>query len=514
MKLVKSGDFIEFGNSGLRRYHRQEAGEDNFVGTREVLAVASQEGVDWCSVVYADGSGLCSSSYVSLKSGVSFLPKDEVVDRSLSVADVPHYKWGDTATTASHLLDVVTGKVNVGDNTVGGWLRGLNDNLLNRMDVESLYTASRIYHPIWSGDGLITLFLNQKDFDRNRTTQMKVGRAFRHMFQNMNDAQVARITDKWVEETAPRKFVLKKGRTIDDFTSAYLDTRTKSRNLTATRPDYKSLAMSCMHGQTIAGLHEGVDAQFSPAAVYASGDFEIAYLVEEDENGNTLRVAGRVIYSIGKKDEDGGVEIESVNAPIYAACEQSGRMLQDHLEKIGSVSSSTLEEWAGLRMLKIAARHFDTWVAPYLDGDLGCEIHCKYLVLDRDGSYPLNSTEGTLVDGSFCTLCDCSVPDDLVYYTDDGPMCEDCYSENYGECSVSGEICDTSVLVYARYENRWSDTTTVHIDYARYCECVEEWWVEDDVTITPDGEYVPTSRVKDFPDLFGEEVEVELEAVV
>ena len=508
---VKTGDFIDFGDSGLRHYHRR-GDSDNFIGTREVLAVSSIISNSSYSVVYADEKGLCASSYISITNGISFLPKDKVVEPSLASEAVPTYKWGDTDCTAERLLSVINGLGGAGENSIGHWLRGFNDDLFKYMDLESLYTSCRIYHPVLTEGGKLSLFLNQKDFDRNRRTVMKAGRAFRHMFQNMSDAQIARINDKWLDETAPRHFTLRVGRTIEDFNTAYTADRTKSRNLKTTKHDYKSLAMSCMHNQTLETDHEGYRREESPAAVYASGDFEIAYLVEEDENGEVEKVAGRVIYSVGNVDKDGNIT-DRFNAPVYAACEQSGTMLKEHLAKLGCESSSDLLEWEGLHLLKMEAVYFDSFLAPYFDGDISCDIGCKHLVLSRIGDYSLNNTEGTLHEGSFCVFCDCRVSENEVYYSDDGPLCEDCYSENYGACAVSGEVFHINDLVEVK---RLTSSGTsiwdyVHIDYGRYCECVEEWWFEDDVTITQDGEYVPTCRVEDFPELFEEEVPEDLE---
>ena len=504
-KTAEVGRFIEFGNSNLKRIHLSREA-DRFVSARELLAcnIADSHRQDLYNIVYADRSGLCTSSYIGTINGVSFLDKDEVQSEVLSIDDVPKYKWGDAQCTAERLLSVVQNNTLVSCNRIGSWMHSIDDDLFCQADLESLRVSCQIYQPVLTEGGSIALYLNQRDLDRGRCTSMKVGRAFKHMFQNMSDAQVARLHDLWLDETAPRTFSLRRGRSIEDFNIAYTADRVVSRNLASTRADYKSLAMSCMHDVTVSAIHEGVDVEYSPSSVYASGDFEIAYVVEEDEDGDIESIAGRVIYSIGRKDEDGHVVEDKINAPVYAACEQSGQMLRDHLSSIDCHSSSDLSEWSGLRLLKIEAAHHDTYIAPYLDGDVACELGRKHIILDTFGSIDLNSTEGLLHEGTYCIVCDVHLAEDEAFYSDDGSMCDCCYHESYGTCSESGEDHPVEDLIEVNYEytgNRFCHKI-VHIDYARYCECVEQWWYEDDVTISDDGDFVPTHRIDDFPELF------------
>ena len=510
-KTAEVGRFIEFGSSALKRIHLSREA-DRFVSARELLAcnIADSYRQNLYNIVYADRSGLCSSSYIGTANGVSFLDKDEVQSEVLSIDDVPKYKWGDAQCTAERLLSVVQNNTLVSSNRIGYWMNGIDDDLFCQADLESLKVSCQIYQPVLMEGGSIALYLNQRDLDRGRCTSMKVGRAFKHMFQNMSDAQVARLHDLWLDETRPRTFTLKVGRSIKDFSFAYTADRVVSRNLASTRADYKSLAMSCMHGEEVLADYDGERLPMSPASVYASGDFEIAYLVEQNSEEN--KVAGRVIYSIGSKDEDGHVVEDKINAPVYAACEQSGQMLRDHLSSIDCHSSSDLSEWSGLRLLKIEAAHHDNYIAPYLDGDVACELGRKHIILDTFGSIALSSTEGLLHDGVYCIICDVHISEDEAFYSDDGPMCDCCYHENYGICSESGDSHPIDDLIEVNYEfagNRFCHKI-VHLDYARYCECVEQWWFEDDVTISDDGDFVPTHRIDDFPELFDRETQEEV----
>ena len=92
----------------------------------------------------------------------------------------------------------------------------------------------------------------------------------------------------------------------------------------------------------------------SPAEVYASGDFKIAWL--ETLEGH---VAARVVFSAR-------VGTKAYHAPIYGACEQSLDMLDTYLQDNKVELSSDLGEWHGLKLLNIESD--GRTVGPYMDG--------------------------------------------------------------------------------------------------------------------------------------------------
>jgi len=224
----------------------------------------------------------------------------------------------------------------------------------------------------------------------------------------------------------------------------------------------------------------------SPAEVFASGDFKIAWL--ETVTG---QIAGRVVFSC----KEGRT---ATHAPIYGACEQSLDMLSNYLTEL-DVSAS--EDWAGLRLLNIEADQGT--VGPYLDCGLHGVINGNYIDLCDDGDITFERTDGYTDYGIMCEHCGGSVSEDEVYQTDEGCLCTHCFDESYVYLE-SGEICPLEEAVEANcmgWNNRVT-TTWVHIDDSVFCELVEEYWVIDEVTVSACGECIPTHRVGDFPELF------------
>ena len=236
------------------------------------------------------------------------------------------------------------------------------------------------------GSSAISLFLNAKDAKRERRTTMKGGRAFKHMFNHLSDKEIAALAEAWIEESSPREFVLKVGGERKDFRKAYCGVRAKYRN-PVTTSYRKSLATSCMHTTKVA---DG-DGDMSPAEVYASGDFKIAWL--ETLEGH---IAARVVFSAR-------VGTKSYHAPIYGACEQSLDMLDTYLQDNKVELSSDLGEWHGLKLLNIESD--GRTVGPYMDGCIRGNISGDHIVLSHSGDLDFDSTDGYASDGEMCACC-------------------------------------------------------------------------------------------------------------
>ena len=117
--------------------------------------------------------------------------------------------------------------------------------------------------------GSISLTRTAKDKKANRQTSMKFGRALLYMFPYLTNEQIERLVTKYRTEMAPRSFALKTGTTREDFKRAYTHTRCSYQNPKPTC-QRKSLASSCLHEKL---TEDGT----SPAEVYASGEFTIAW---------------------------------------------------------------------------------------------------------------------------------------------------------------------------------------------------------------------------------------------
>ena len=339
------------------------------------------------------------------------------------------------------------------------------------------------------GSSAISLYLNAKDAKRERRTTMKVGRAFKHMFNHLSDKQIAALAEAWIEESSPREFVLKVGGERKDFRKAYCGVRAKYRN-PVTTSYRKSLATSCMHTTKV----DDGDGDMSPAEVYASGDFKIAWL--ETLEGH---IAARVVFSAR-------VGTKSYHAPIYGACEQSLDMLETYLQDNKVELSSDLGEWHGLKLLNIESD--GRTVGPYMDGCVRGDVSGDHIVLSHRGDLDFDSTDGYASDGEMCAHCGDSVSEDDLYHTDDGGLCEHCFNENYAY-TENGEVIPADQAVYALNRSSWNGNCyeiCVHIDEAVFCEDLDQYWVEEDVTWSECGDYaIPTHLMKDYPEYFPSE---------
>lgn len=360
----------------------------------------------------------------------------------------------------------------------------------NELPSRCLENQVRLHEPTCEGP-LISLYLTDKDRNRGRRTAMKCGRAFKHMLPNCDEATISKLTEKWVELNAPRDLTVRVGGSRKDFRKAYCGVRATFRNPTTTS-SRKSLATSCMHTTKVSVD----DGDISPAEVFASGDFSIAWLETKDGH-----IAGRVVFS----SKEG---VKKTHAPIYGACEQSLDMLSNYLSEQGVEKD---EEWSGLRLLNIKGDY--GIVGPYLDCGLRGSEDGGYITLCDDGDLTFERTDGYTDDGVMCSCCGGPLSEDEAYHVDGETMCECCFDETYVYLEA-GDICHLEDAVEAATLG-WNNRVTyvwVHNEEAVYCELVEEYWCIEDTTMSECGEYVPTYRIGDFPELFPADEEEEEEA--
>lgn len=424
--------------------------------------------------------------------------KEDVVVRGVDVASKAHkMSYGDLNAFAEGML--------IGDSAddyagVISWLcesetaqRLIPDHIARRY-------VSAVYRPFKSDirEGNIALTRNAVDAKRDRQTSMKPGRAFRHMFPWLDDNAISALAEAWIEDSSPRELILHTGKEADDFRRAYDHNRASYRN-PATTHNRKSLASSCMQGVT-RGWDLDKEREYSVGEAYASGDFSVAWL--ETKEGD---IAGRVVYL-------DVAEMTHFSGPIYGCCEQSLNTLQQHLDSMDAVFD--VDGWDGARFAVVGS--VDNPVVPYVDGDLSGHIRgaSKYIHLSvQDGEFTFDNTDGTHSGGEHCGGCGDSVSEDETYYTDDGPMCDCCFNENYVHLE-SGEIASIEDVTYVYAKNRWGiEQVWVYEDDAVWCEALQEMWHTDDVSFTEDGdEAVPTHLICDFPELFpAEEDDEDLE---
>ncbi len=332
-----------------------------------------------------------------------------------------------------------------------------------------------LHTPEQAEGGGISLFRCLKDRKRDRRTTMKVGRAFRHMFNHLSDAQIASVTETYIEWTSPRSFTLNTGYKAHHFAEAYGGDRASYRNPQITH-SRKSLATSCMQG--VERSYMGND--YSASEAYASGDFFIVWLT--DKSG---LIAGRVV--VGYRASDRSL----ISGPIYGVCEQSLGMLSEYLEGIHAEEG----EWDGLSLQRVGDPCDP--IVPYLDGGYsGDKVGDKILLLpEGSGEYEFTDTEGYLVEvGEICSCCGYSVGFDACFDDDMTPFCETCFAEYY-TYTDDGDLIPVDEAVTVYYYNALSNRSwevTVHIEDSVYIEELDEHWCARCVEYVEEkGDYYP-----------------------
>jgi len=360
----------------------------------------------------------------------------------------------------------------------------------------SVATALGFFRPFASTltIGNISLTRTAKDKAADRQTSMKFGRALRYMFPHLSNEQTEKLVTQYRTENSPRVFTLKVGDTREDFRKAYTHTRADYFN-PYTTCNRKSIASSCLHGTLTRG-------DISPAEVYASGDFSIAWL--EDANGY---IGGRVVIRDGDGDDR-----KPYAAPVYGVCETSLTQLNDYVDSLGATYDT--DGWVGAKFLKLSDPHSDAIVGPYIDGDLCATHHVddRYLELCEDGDGPIRfeNTNGYVCDefDNYCCECDEGVDDYDVMFNENGMCyCDDCFSTMYVQTDDGPVEIEDAVEVRVQGCS-WRTREWTHVDNTVYCECVGEYWYYLDTTVSDDGdEYVPTHLIADYPELIKPEEE-------
>ena len=402
----------------------------------------------------------------------------EVTIPVIRATDIPTSKYGNPHEMAERLLE---------SEQYRGLDRYPNVQVANFMMSNTGMTVARqaasLYSPEPYGT-MISVFKNAKDRKRARRSTMKPGRAFKHMLETANEKEISKLAETYIEATAPREFILKEGVTRKDFRRAYCGVRADNRNVQTTSKR-KAIARSCMH--TLKVESDTPREDMSPAEVFASGDFKVAWLETTDK-----KIAARVVFS----NKEGRTRTQ---APVYGACEQSINELEDYLarEEVGNVT-----DWKGMRVLRIDTP--DGQVGPYMDcGIKGDEVG-GYIELCEYGSITFESTDGYTSDGIYCEICNDVHQQDEMCQTPEGDLiCTSCFDENYISLDDGGVYSKDEVVEAYYYRNSTARCDLYHIDETVYCEELSEDWHVDCVTETDDGEeYMPTHMIPDYPDRF------------
>lgn len=375
-----------------------------------------------------------------------------------------------------------------------------DDRVINFLHNELCMTdneliMANLYAPTITKDnvGKVSVFMNVSDRRRDRRTDIKIGRFVRMLRKWSSDKQVENLVNKFKIKHTPRDFTLHVSSTRPAFRYAYKGVRCTYQDPITTSMR-KSIANSCMH--TVSCDSDGT----SPAEVYASGDFHIAWVTTLEDGKE--RLGGRVIICNPVDDNP------PIHGPLYGACEASLDKLQEYLDTIGATNKGT---WRGAKLLKLYGDH--GIIAPYSDMDSTVADYGDFLEFCPYGDYELENTNGFITEGDMCHHCEdhFDIDHEGGYVDGAGPTCQHCLDEYYVWIDEIDSYTHLDVCVEVHY--RFGNYT--HTEYRLegsmtfvYSECEGEYWCEDHVEYSENmNDYVPLHKIDDYPEFHPEEEE-------
>lgn len=326
--------------------------------------------------------------------------------------------------------------------------------------------------------GKVSLYMSKKDKERDRLTALRPGRAFKIMFPELNDKDIAQLVDKFNLSFPLMSLKLHTGSEEADFIKAYSYEQSVMQNVYTTS-SRKSLANSCMRLRP-----EHVNLPKHPAAAYASGDFLSIWT--EDEGG---RIASRCVLYLNPEGRPQA-------GPVYGTTEGSIDEIEDHLKSLGADLYQNAS-WMGARLLYIECN--GGALAPYLDHEKCLEIAGEYLLItggdEDEGDFHADTYGGVLhpQGGTHCECCSDRIDHDDLVTTEDGLYyCSSCYSDNYSTCYEDGQEYRTEDMTVTRvrkYRWGWQEEYVYDPDLHGYM-VYDGWYYHPDLLVeTEQGDY-------------------------
>lgn len=321
-------------------------------------------------------------------------------------------------------------------------------------------------------EGQISIWEDIGKCTKNRKTSLKDGRAFRKMFPELTDKQLAALVDDYRREFPVHFFTLVESREREDFKKAYSHDMETYDNIYTTS-QRKSLANSCMrHGFSHLPAH--------PAEAYASGEFSIFYTVSKRD-----RIGSRCVVWWGK---DGKTPVAG---PVYGVTEVAIDTIENKLKEIGADLVTQGHDWEGAQLLDIPCGSRSK-VLPYLD----CGIRWadeNLVISNTKKGYDLSSYNGEIHLGSGleCHYCEERIDEDYDSWDEiDGRIyCSCCRDDMFSWCEHYEEYVSNDEINTVYYRGRWGVSTMNVCDSALensgdyvYCDSDGQWWKDDCVT--------------------------------
>ena len=337
--------------------------------------------------------------------------------------------------------------------------------------------------PAESDPRLLGIYKSKEHKDSERRTIGKPHKMIKHILPYLTDAECLAFA-QWYRDSVQvdsDTLTLEIGETRADFKRVYTaDAMPGDALCTNGR---KSLTASCMRY-----AFDNLPAH--PCEVYASGDFQIAYVKD-----NRNRIGARVIVRPENKS----------HAPVYVSHNAAGDKLESWLRD-NQYSMADNRAFNGARLLYIANGN-DSVVGPYLDicRDVEIDSHNQEITISRNGSTSFSATHGSYdINPCVCDDCGESMSEDDSIYVEscECTICESCFNQNYFRCEGNGEIYhdrESVSVYYAR--NRFNTYSQAYVDSASdivYVESDSEYWDTDCVIwVESESEYYLTDDIGD-----------------
>jgi len=351
--------------------------------------------------------------------------------------------------------------------------------------------------------GKISLYKNHVDAMRDengsRRVAMKVGRAFKSIFPNFSDAQIEILGDSFRAEMVTQTLTLKSGKSRADFEKAYGGALGRNEN-----PDTghyrKFLGNSCLRPSYLYSddNHHKDTLPHHPCQAYASGDFTIYWVEQEDGN-----VCGRcvVLTTTEGKPKAG---------PLYGLSEHAMNVMGEAIEATNVDKNWDIfrhDDWSGAKMLNIPYVN-GGYVAPYLDVEPTrlTELDSDYLQIDPRGGINAGSYRGVLEGEDYCCDdCGDSMHEDDQYHSEctGTSMCESCYNSSHSMCEVDNCYYHNDNMTVVWRTTRWGTGNFMVWDnnldgYAVYCTDGEYWRDEDATYCEFECEHISPNDMDDY----------------
>jgi len=429
---------------------------------------------------FEESDGVLSKGFVDIDGNMYQVQNTDngfKVHKGKEVKDPVLIDWGAVVTKSNVCLYYLHSQ-EIKDRELCDWLRydvlGIHvnigkHNLGDRLDCLNPFRSEKFI-------GKISISKSHEDRIRDRETALKVGKAFKAIFPELDGAALDKVVDAYHDKFSGGDLTLHTSKCPKVFASVYKESNHAPYKNPKTTSMRKSIACSCMR-------YEFDNQDYHPAYVYGSGDFTLYYTT--DSQGRTGSRC--VVYDTDKTDKPQA-------GPIYGVCEGSMDLIKNELDKIDAEYSNP--SWLGANLLHI--KFNDGVIGPYLDLEPRslAIVNDQYLEVSGSGDIDASCYSGVLGDSYRCCGCGCSVDEDDVRTYGDDEYCEDCFYEYYGYCEWSDDYYPNEDLVNIQPHDVyvWIDCDNVvqctdgeywDAEHAYYVEAEDKWISED--TYAEDG---------------------------